>query len=244
MYCAYKLNKQHDNIQPWCTPFPILNQFIVPCLVLTVASWCANRFLRRQVRWSGIPISLKIVHSLLWSSQPQNWKMSILIPIPKKGNAKECLYYGIVAFISHASNVMLKILQAKLQQYSIQELLEVQVGFRKGRGTRNQIAIIWIIEKKIFPFYFCFIDYATAFDCLDHNKLWKILKWKWKSLSHVQLFATPWTIQSMEFSRPEYWSGEPFPSLGDLPKPSDWTQVSHITGRFFTSWVTRETQIL
>ena len=69
MYSAYKLNKQGDNIQPWCTPFPIRNQFVVPCPVLTVASWPAYRFLRRQVRWSGILISLRIFHSLLWSTQ-------------------------------------------------------------------------------------------------------------------------------------------------------------------------------
>ena len=69
MYSAYKLNKQGDNIQPWCTPFPIGNQSVVPCPVLTVASWPAYRFLKRQVRWSGIPISLRIFHSLLWSSQ-------------------------------------------------------------------------------------------------------------------------------------------------------------------------------
>ena len=65
MYSAFKFNKQGDNIQPWCTPFPILNQFIVPCPVLTVASWPTYSFLRRQVRWSGIPISLRIFHSLL-----------------------------------------------------------------------------------------------------------------------------------------------------------------------------------
>ena len=69
MYSAYKLNKQGNNIQPWCTPFPIFNQSVVPCPVLTVASWPAYRFLRRQVRWSGIPISLRILHSLLWSTQ-------------------------------------------------------------------------------------------------------------------------------------------------------------------------------
>ena len=69
MYSAYKLNKQGDNIQPWCTHFPIWNQSVVPCLVLTVASWPADRFLRRQVRWSGIPISFRIFQSLLWSTQ-------------------------------------------------------------------------------------------------------------------------------------------------------------------------------
>ena len=100
--------------------------------------------------------------------------------IPKKGNAKECSNYHTIALISHASKVMLKILQAMLQQYVNHELPDVQAGFRKGRGTRNQIANIhWIIEiarefqKNI---YFCFIDYAKAFDCVTHNKLWKVLK--------------------------------------------------------------------
>ena len=69
-------------------------------------------------------------------------------------------------------------------------------------------------------------------------------KWKWKSLSCVRLSGTPWTIQSMQFSRPEYWSGKPFPSPGNLPQPRDWTQVSLIAGGFFTSWATREAQRL
>ena len=102
------------------------------------------------------------------------------IPVPKKGNTKECSNYHTVAFISHASKVMLKILQARLQQYMNLEIPDVQAGFRKGRGTRDQIAnIYWIIEKaREFQknIYFCFIDYAKAFDCVDHNKLWKILK--------------------------------------------------------------------
>ena len=77
MYSAYKLNKQGDNIQPWCTPFPIWNQSFVPCPVLTVASWLAYRFLKRQVRWSGIPISFRIFHSLLWSTQSKALAYSI-----------------------------------------------------------------------------------------------------------------------------------------------------------------------
>ena len=99
---------------------------------------------------------------------------------PKKGNAKECSNYRTIALISHASKVMLKILQARLQQYVNHEFPDVQAGFRKGRGTRDQIANIhWIIEKaREFQknIYFCYIDYAKAFDCVDHNKLWKILK--------------------------------------------------------------------
>ena len=99
---------------------------------------------------------------------------------PKKGNGKECSNYHTIALISHFSKVMLKILHARLQQYMIHELSDVQAGFRKGRGTRDQIASIhWIVEKaREFQktIYFCFIDYAKAFDCVDHNKLWEILK--------------------------------------------------------------------
>ena len=98
----------------------------------------------------------------------------------KKGNAKECSNYCTVALISHASKGMLKILQAKFQQYVNGELPDGQAGFRKVRATRDQIAnICWIIVKaREFQknIYFCFIDYAKAFDCVDHNKLWKILK--------------------------------------------------------------------
>ena len=105
---------------------------------------------------------------------------SVFIPIPKKGNANECSNYHTIALISHTSKVMLKILQARLQEYVNHELPDVQAGFRKGRGTRDQIAIIrWIMEKaREFQknIYFCFIDYAKAFDCVDHNQLWKILK--------------------------------------------------------------------
>ena len=97
-----------------------------------------------------------------------------------KGNAKESSNYRTIALISHASKVMLKILQTRVQQYVNCELSDVQAGFRKGRGMRDQIAnICWIIEKaREFQknIYFCFIDYATAFDCVDHNKLRTIFK--------------------------------------------------------------------
>ena len=103
----------------------------------------------------------------------------IFIPIPKKGKAKECSHHCKTAIISHASKVMLKILQARLQQHMNQELPDVQARFRKDRGTRDQVANIhWIIEKaREFQknIYFCFIDYIKAFRCVDHNKLWKIL---------------------------------------------------------------------
>ena len=100
---------------------------------------------------------------------------------PKERNAKKCSnYYHTIALISHASKVMLKILQARLQQHMNHELPDVQAGFRKGKGIRDQIAnICWIMEKaREFQknIYFCFTDYAKAFDCVDHNKLWKILQ--------------------------------------------------------------------
>ena len=107
-------------------------------------------------------------------------KRSVFTPIPKKGNAKECSNCRTIALISHASKVMLKILQATLQQYVNRELPNIQAGLRKGRGTRDQISNICQIFEKAREFqkyiYFCFIDYAKAFDCVDHNKLWKILK--------------------------------------------------------------------
>ena len=118
----------------------------------------------------------------IWKTQqwPQVYKRSVFIPIPKKGNVKECSNYCKIALISHASKVMLKILQVRIQQYVNRELPDVQAGFRKGRGIRDQIVNIhWIIEKpREFQknIYFCFIDYAKAFDCVDQNTQWKILK--------------------------------------------------------------------
>ena len=118
--------------------------------------------------------AVKMLHSIcqeIWKTQkwPPDRKRSVFIPIPKKGNAKECSNYCTVALISHASKVMLKILQARLQQYMNQEHPDVQAGFRKGRGTRDQIANIrWFIEKASKfqkNIYFCLIDYAKAFDC-------------------------------------------------------------------------------
>ena len=129
--------------------------------------------------------AVKVLHSIrqqIWKTQqwPQDWKRSVFIPIPKKGSAKECSDYCTVALISHASKVMLKILRVRLLQYVNCELPDVQAGFRKGRGTRDQIAkICWIIKKaREFQktIYFCFIDYAKTFDCVDNNKLWKILQ--------------------------------------------------------------------
>ena len=162
--------------------------------------------LEREVKWAlgsitmnkgsggdGIPLELfqifkddavKVLHSIcqqIWKTQqwPQDWKRSVFIPIPKKGNAKERSKYHTIAFISHTSKVILKILQAGLQQYMNRELPDVQAGIRKGRETRDQNAnICWIIKKaRQFQknIYFCFIVYTKAFDCVDHNKLGKIL---------------------------------------------------------------------
>ena len=137
----------------------------------------------------GIPVELfqilkdaavKVLHSIcqqLWKTQQwsQDWKRSVIIPIPKKGNAKECWNYHTIALISHASKVMLKILQVRLQSYVNRGLPDVHSGFRKGRGTRDHIANIrGIIEKARElqkNIYFCFIDYVKASDCVDHNKL-------------------------------------------------------------------------
>ena len=113
--------------------------------------------------------SVKVLHSIyqqIWKAQqwPQNWKRSVFIPVPKKGNAKECSNYHTIALISHACKVMLKSLQARLQQYMNRELQDVQARFRKGRGTRDQISnTCWIIEKaREFQknVYFCFIEYT------------------------------------------------------------------------------------
>ena len=128
---------------------------------------------------------MKVLHSIcqhIWKTQqwPQDWKKSVFIPILKKGNAKDCLDYCTLALTSHASQLMLKILQARLHHCVNQEFPDVQAGFRKGRGARDQIAnICWVKEKaKEFhkSIYFCFIEYTKAFDCVDHNKLWKILR--------------------------------------------------------------------
>ena len=125
---------------------------------------------------------LHLICQQIWKTQqwPQDWKRSVFISIPKKGKAKECSNYHTIALISHTSKVMLKIFQARLQQYMNHEIPDGQAGFRKGRGTRDQIAnICWVIKKaRGFQknIYFCFIDYAKAFDCVDHNKLWKLLQ--------------------------------------------------------------------
>ena len=131
--------------------------------------------------------AVKVLHSIcqqIWKTQqwPQDWKRSIFIPISKKDNVKKYSNATTTQFalISHASKVMLKILQARFQQYMNQELPDVQAGFRKGREIKDEVAnICWIIEKeRKFQknIYFCFIAHTKAFDYVNHNKLWKILK--------------------------------------------------------------------
>ena len=168
--------------------------------------------LEREVKWAlgsitfnktsggdGIPVELfqilkddavKVLHSICqqtWKTQqrPQDRKGSVFIPISKKGNAKEHSNYHTIALISHASKVMLKILQARLQQ-----IPAVQAGCRKVRGTRDQIAnICWIIDKAREyqkNIFFCFNDYAKAFDCVDHNKLENSFK-RWKYHHFIML---------------------------------------------------------
>jgi len=135
-----------------------------PDILECEVKWALESFTTNKASGGdGIPVELfqilkddavKVLHSIcqqIWKTQqwPQDWKMSVFIPIPKKGNAKECSNYLTMALISHASKVMLKILQAKLQQYVNRELPDVQAGFRKGRRTRDQIAnICWVMEKQ------------------------------------------------------------------------------------------------
>ena len=143
---------------------------------------------------------------------PQDWKRSVFIPIPRKDNAKECSNYHTIVLISHASKVMAEILQARLQQYVNWELPDVQAGFRKGRGTRRQIANIrWIIDKaRKFQknIYFCFIDYTKAFDCVDHSKLWKILKEMWIQTTLSASWETWMQVKKQQLEPDmEQWTG-------------------------------------
>ena len=160
-------------------------------------------FANKACAGDGIPAELfkilkddaiKVLHSIgqqirktqQWA---QDWKRSILIQMPQNGSTKECSNHWTIALISHASKVRLKILHARLQYYMNRELPDVQTGFRKGRGIRDQIAnICWIIEKaREFQknIYLCFIDYAKDFDCVDHNKLWKTQRWKYQTILPV-----------------------------------------------------------
>ena len=163
---------------------------LAPDILGCEVKWALGSITRNKASGGGgIPVELfqilkddavKVLHSTcqqIWKTQqwPQDWKTSVFILVPKKGNAKKCSDYHTIALISHSSKVMLKIFQARLQWYMNHELADVQAGFRKGRETRDQIANThWIIEKaREFQknIYFCFFDYARAFVCVDHNKL-------------------------------------------------------------------------
>ena len=162
----------------------------MPDILECEVKWASGSITRNKASGGdGIPVELFQIQKYCTQYGGKFGKLSsghrtgegqFFIPIPKKDNAKECSNYRPFALISHASKVMLKILQARLQQYMNCELPDVQPGFRKSRGIRGQIANIHWIIKKAREFqkniYFCFIDYAKAFDCVDHYKLWNILK--------------------------------------------------------------------
>ena len=168
---------------------------LVPDILESEVKWALGSItINKPSGGDGIPVELfqilknnavKVLHSIrqqIWKIQqwPQDWKRSVSFQSQRKAMPKNAQITTQFALISHASKVMVKTLQARLQQYVNHELPDVQAGFRKGRGTRDQIANIrWMIKKaRDFQknIYFCFIDYAKAFDCMDHNKLWKILK--------------------------------------------------------------------
>ena len=165
---------------------------LVPDILECEVKWALGSIMTNKASGGdGIPAELfqilknnavKVLHSIcqqIWKTQqwPQDWKRSVFILISNKGNTKECSNYCTIALISHASKIMLKILQGRVQQYVNRELPNVEAGFRKGRGTRDQIANIHWIIKKAREFqkntYFCFIDYAKAFVWITAN--WKIL---------------------------------------------------------------------
>ena len=138
--------------------------------------------------WFFIISILKILHSVCQQISktrqwPQDWKRSVFIPIPKKGNANDCSNYHTIALISHASKVVLKILQVRIQQYVNQELPDAQAGFRKGRGTRDEIVNIrWIIEKaREFQKNIYFVDYAKAFVWITTNCRKFFKRWEYQT---------------------------------------------------------------
>ena len=141
--------------------------------------WNSRRAIQNPKRWCCQSIAVNMSADLEYPAVATDWKMSVPIPVPKKSRTKECSNHWTIALISHASKVMLKILHARLQHYVNQEFPDVQAGFRKGRGTRDQIAnICWIIEKarEFQKKYLSFIDFTKACDCVDHDKLWKSLR--------------------------------------------------------------------
>ena len=174
-----KIWKRWEYQTPWLASWETYIQ-VRKQQILETKIWLSIQQLFQILKNDAVKV-LHLICQQIWKTRqwPKDWKRSDFIPIPKKGNAKECSNCTI-ALISHARKVMLKILQARLQQPLTCEVPDVQLGFRKGRGTRDQIANIRLIIEKARQFhkniYFCFIDYTKAFDCVDHHKLWKILK--------------------------------------------------------------------
>ena len=223
MYSVYKLNKQGDNTQPWRTPFPIWNQSVFPCPVLTIASWPAQRFLGRQVKWSGIPISLRILHSLLWSTQSK-----------------------ALALVSKAEVDVFLELSCFYDPMEVGSLISGSSAFSKSNSNIWKFLNCWSLTWRILSITLLACAAAAAAKSLQlcptlcdptdgsppgssipgilqaRTLEWVAISfsnaWKWKVkvklLSHVRLFATPWTTAyqappSMGFSRQEYWSGLP-----------------------------------
>ena len=169
---------------------------------------------------------LHSVYSKFGKQWPQDEKKSVFIPTSKKGSTKECSSHWTVALISHASKVILKILQDRLQHYVNQELPDAPTAFRKSRRTRVQIVnILWITEKaRGFQktIYLCFIDYAKTFDCVDHNKLWSEVK----VTQSYPTFCHPmdYTVHGVLQARILAWVAFPFSRVSSQPR--DWTQFS------------------
>ena len=211
-YSAYKLNKQGNNIQPWRTPCPIWNQSVVPCPVLTVASWPAYRFLKRQVRWSGIPISWRIFHSLWWSTQSKAlayaWSYDWVFTLHEMWRTHATLlsslflcllYHGKALTMKRATWPRFWEASAATAAKSLQSCptlcdpIDSSLPGSPVRGILQARTLEWVA-----------ISFSNA-------SKWKV---KMKSLSRVRLFVTPWTAAyqappSMGFLRQEYWSGVP-----------------------------------
>ena len=170
-------------------------QYIKPeILESEITSAIAQLPNRKSPGIDGIPIELvkalgdrgtRMIHETcneIWRTRewPQQWKQSVYIPMPKKGDPRECGNNRTIALITHASKVLLKVMQRRIEPYMQRELAAEQTGFRKGRGMRDQIANLrWILEKAREynkHIYMCFIDYSKAFDCVDHTLLWRALE--------------------------------------------------------------------
>ena len=160
----------------WTEPWILAGNWYPAKYPFSFTVWCGHPTKLQTMRHIGSRCDFFLLQNF-WEIP---YHTSAYVSFSSESNAKECSNYRTNALISHTSKVNLKVLQARLQQYINHELPDIQAWFRKGRGTRDQIANIHWIIKKAREFqksiYLCFIDYAKAFDCVDHNKLWKILK--------------------------------------------------------------------